>query len=134
MISHKQIVTRDFLDKKNLSIYYKDRISDEEFGEIIAKSFVVLTPYKRETQSSVILVSYMHGTPVVSSNVGGLPEFVNDGKTGVIVDINASAQQWIEAISFVKTNNRLMSVNCRRYFEETFSGHLWSRYFKNILI
>jgi glycosyltransferase involved in cell wall biosynthesis len=31
----------------------------------------------------------MYGTPVVSSNVGGLPEFVHHKETGYLVDLNA---------------------------------------------
>jgi len=119
--------------QRNLEVFSKERISDEEFGELIKKSIVVLTPYSRETQSSVILVSYMYGTPVVSSNVGGLPEFVNHGKTGYLINVDAPVEDWIEGINYVMKNVSRMTVNCRNYFVENFSGKNWKKYLNDLL-
>jgi glycosyltransferase involved in cell wall biosynthesis len=133
VISRERINNRKFLGRSNLLVYYKDHISDQEFGKIIQRSFVVLTPYKRETQSSVILVSYMHGTPVVSSNVGGMPEFVNRGKTGFLVSINAPVEEWIDSIGLVECNSQIMRINCRQFFEDRFSGKNWIKYLDELL-
>lgn len=133
LVSREKITDPRFLNKSNLSIFHKERISDEEFGSLIRNSFVVITPYKRETQSSVILVSHMYGTPVVSSNVGGLPEFVNHGKTGYLVNVNAPVENWIEGINYIVNNLSTMTVNCRNYFVENFSGKNWKKYINNIL-
>ncbi len=128
LISRAKITDSTFLNKNNLSIFYKEQIADEEYGALIRRSFVVLTPYKRETQSSVILVSYMYGTPVVSSNIGGLPEFVICGKTGCLVDEEAPVEEWIEGISYTVKNSNKMAVNCRNRFVENFAGKNWKRY------
>ena len=133
LISREEVKDARFLNKRNLSIFYKKKISDEEYGALMRKSCTVLTPYKRETQSSVILVSYMYGTPVVSSNVGGLPEFVNIGDTGYIVDLNAPVEEWIKAISQTQKNAQIMRVYSRRYFDENFSGKNWKKYLKATL-
>ena len=133
LISRSQVDDPIFHNRSNLMIFHKNRISDEEFGDLIRTSFVVLAPYKRETQSAGILVSYMYGTPVVSSNVGGLPEFVTSGETGYIVNMDASVEDWIEAISYTLENFHRMSVNCRRYFVETFSGKNWKKYLSAVL-
>lgn len=133
LVSREKITDSKFLNKSNLSIYHKERISDEEYGELMQRSLVVLTPYKRETQSSVVLVSYMHGTPVVSSNVGGLPEFVNNGQTGFLVDENAPVEEWVEAIGHAMKDSQVMSANCRRYFVENFSGENWRKYVDDAL-
>lgn len=133
LISRLQVDDPIFHNKSNLKIFYKKRISDEEFGDLIRSSFVVLAPYKRETQSAGILVSYMYGTPVVSSNVGGLPEFVSCGKTGYLVDEDAPVEDWIEAISYTMKNFQRMTVNCRSYFVENFSGKNWKKYLNDIL-
>jgi glycosyltransferase involved in cell wall biosynthesis len=108
-------------------------MSDEEFGDLIRKSLMVLTPYKRETQSSVILVSYMYGTPVVSSDVGGMPEFVNHGKTGYLVSMDSPIEEWIRGIFFILNNLHKMTVNCRNYFVDTFSGRNWRKYLPDLL-
>jgi glycosyltransferase involved in cell wall biosynthesis len=134
LISRSQVNDQSSCQKSNLTIFHKSRISDEEYGELISKSLVVLTPYKRETQSSVILVSYMYGTPVVSSNVGGLPEFVSHRRTGYLVDMNAPVEEWIKGIDYVIENLHELSVNCRGYFVDSFSAKNWKKYLKTILI
>lgn len=123
-----------YFREKNLQVFRRERISDEEFGELIKRSIAVLTPYRRETQSSVILVSYMYGTPVVSSDVGGLTEFVSHKKTGYILDVDAKAEEWIEGINYVRENFPMLSKNCRRYFVENFSGKNWEKYLGDLLI
>jgi glycosyltransferase involved in cell wall biosynthesis len=133
LISRKRIKDLRFHKEKNVEIFYKERISDEEYGELIKKSLAVITPYRRETQSSVILTSYMYGTPVVSSNVGGLPEFVHHKETGYLVDLNANTKEWIEGINYVIENFPRLSRNCRRYFEENFSGKNWEKYLDGLL-
>ncbi|MFW9965436.1 MAG: glycosyltransferase, partial [Candidatus Sifarchaeia archaeon] len=57
LISRSPIRNTDF-QHKNLKIHSKNRISDEEYGNLIKQSIAVMTPYRRETQSSVVLVSY----------------------------------------------------------------------------
>jgi glycosyltransferase involved in cell wall biosynthesis len=133
LISRVKLSNSWINSKSNLKAFFKERISDEEFGNIIKKSLVVLTPYRRETQSSVILVSYMYGTPVVSSNVGGLPEFVRHGKTGYLVDKEAPVEEWIKGIDYVLENFGRVSENCRNYFVENFSGKNWKKYLTELL-
>jgi len=134
LISRKKITDPQYFNKSNLKIFHKNRISDEEFGGIIQESYIVLTPYKRETQSSVVLVSYMYGTPVVSSKIGGLPEFVSHKKTGYLLDNDASIDEWIEGINYIKENFLYISTNCRKYFIDNFSGKNWQKYINDILV
>jgi len=134
LISRSKVKDERYFREKDLEVFYKERISDEEFGELIKRSFVVLTPYRRETQSSVILVSYMYGTPVVSSDIGGLPEFIFHRETGYLLDVNAKVEEWFEGINYVRKNFPRLSRNCRRYFVENFSGKNWKKYLNDILI
>lgn len=128
LLSRTKVNNSSFHNKANLTVFCRNRISDEDYGEIIRKSLIVLVPYKRITQSSVLLVSYMYGTPVVSSNVGGLPEFVKHEETGFLVDKDAPVEKWIEGINYTSANFARMSVNCRNYFVEAFSGKNWKKY------
>jgi glycosyltransferase involved in cell wall biosynthesis len=133
LVSRKKITDPKFLKKSNLSVYYKEHISDEEYGDLMGSSLLVLAPYKRETQSSVVLVSYMHGTPVVTSNVGGLPEFVKCRKTGDVVNASAPVEDWVKAIGRTLKEVQAMQVNCRRYFLDNFSGKNWRKYLDTAL-
>ena len=42
-------------------------------------------PYLSATQSGIVQIAYGFDKPVVVTNVGGLPEVVEDGKTGYVV-------------------------------------------------
>jgi glycosyltransferase involved in cell wall biosynthesis len=61
--------------------FVPDQIVEDYF---LAADLAVL-PYVSATQSGIIQIAYNYNLPVVTTNVGGLPEVVLDGKTGFIV-------------------------------------------------
>lgn len=63
-----------------------EHVPDEDVGRYFSASDVVVLPYVSATQSGITQVAYAFGLPVISTNVGGLPEVVRDGETGYIVD------------------------------------------------
>lgn len=62
-----------------------DYISEERTGEYFQRASVVVLPYIEASQSGVIPLAYSAGKPVVATEVGGLPEIVEDGRTGHLV-------------------------------------------------
>lgn len=69
-------------------------IPDEELVGLIKNSAFMICPYTDATQSGVIMSAYVFSIPVIATNVGGLPEMVHDGKTGLIIknkDVDAIA-------------------------------------------
>lgn len=134
LISRSRIRDTRYFQEKNLRVFCKERIGDEEFGELIKRSIATLTPYRRATQSSVVLVSYIYGTPVVSSSTGGLSEFVHHEKTGYLLNENAQVEEWIKGINYVRKNFVTLSQSCRKYFIENFSGKNWEKYLVDLLI
>lgn len=46
---------------------------------------MVVTPYIDASQSGIVPVAYAFSKPVVATNVGALPEQVEDGVTGLLV-------------------------------------------------
>ena len=60
-------------------------IPDQEVEKFFAASDVVVLPYESATQSGIVQIAYGFEKPVIATKVGGLPEFVLDGKTGYIV-------------------------------------------------
>jgi starch synthase len=64
---------------------HNEYLLDDRVVELIKESTVVALPYIEASQSGVIPLAYTHRKPVVASNVGGLPEMVEDGQTGFCV-------------------------------------------------
>lgn len=60
-------------------------IPDEELTSYVHAADVVILPYRSATQSAVVQVAYGHHCPVITTDVGGLAEAVEDGYTGLIV-------------------------------------------------
>ncbi|MCO6486380.1 MAG: glycosyltransferase [Saprospiraceae bacterium] len=67
-------------------IFRNAYIPNEEVGAWFRAADVVVLPYRSATQSGILNLAYGLEKPVVCTRVGGLGEFVEDGKTGVMVD------------------------------------------------
>lgn len=57
----------------------------DELADLIRGAQFTVCPYTEATQSGVVYSSFALNTPVIATRVGGLPEMIDDGKTGVIV-------------------------------------------------
>ena len=61
-------------------------IHNRETAELFARATLVACPYLDATQSGVVLTAFAFGKAVVATRVGGLPEYVQDGVNGLLVD------------------------------------------------
>ena len=61
-------------------------IPDREIEKFFAACDLVVLPYVSATQSGIVQIAYGFEKPVVVTNVGGLPDVVEDGKTGYVVE------------------------------------------------
>jgi glycosyltransferase involved in cell wall biosynthesis len=61
-------------------------IANEEVGVYFSAADAVVLPYITATQTGIVQIAYAFGKPAIVTNVGGLPEVVEDGKTGFVVE------------------------------------------------
>jgi len=73
------------LDLKNIHMH-TDFIPNDEVSDYFSACDLVVQPYKTATQSGVSQVAYHFEKPMVVTNVGGLAEFVPQGKTGYVCE------------------------------------------------
>ncbi len=60
-------------------------IPDRQVGKYFTASDLVVLPYVSATQSGIVQIAFGFGKPVIVTSVGGLPEVVEDGRTGYVV-------------------------------------------------
>ena len=79
----KELATRLGLSADELR--WEDRyIPNEEVSSFFRSADLVVLPYLRATQSGIVPLAYSFDAPVVASDVGGLAEVVQDGRTGYL--------------------------------------------------
>lgn len=60
-------------------------IPNEDVGKYFQRASVLVLPYIEGTQTGIIPIAYAFKVPVVVTNVGSIPEVVDDGITGYII-------------------------------------------------
>lgn len=82
-----------------------DYIPDDEVDMYFESADLVVLPYESATQSAVVQTAFGFEKPVLVTNVGGLPDVVDNLNTGYIVESQNSAAI-AEAIMDFFNNNR----------------------------
>jgi len=60
-------------------------VPNEEVGRYFRAADLVLQPYRSATQSGIAQIALAAGRPVLATRVGGLPEQIADGVSGLLV-------------------------------------------------
>ena len=79
----------DLAQKNNVLDYFDFRfkfIPNHMVSYYFSACDLVVLPYRTATQSGVVPIAYHFDKPVIVSNVGGLPEVVEEGKSGFICE------------------------------------------------
>jgi glycosyltransferase involved in cell wall biosynthesis len=104
-------------------------VPNENVAAYFLAADVVVLPYISATQSGIAQIAYGLDRPVITTNVGGLPETVKDGETGYLtppLDSTAIAQA---VVKFFKENKAEEFARNIRVFREVFS---WDRMIETV--
>jgi len=85
---------QEIIEKYNLHnqvILHTDFIPNSEVKYYFSAADCVVQPYKSATQSGISQLAYHFETPMIVTNVGGLPEIVPHEKVGYVVPPNPQA-------------------------------------------
>lgn len=61
-------------------------IPDEQVADYFSQASLVVLPYKSATNSGVIPIASAFAKPSIATKVGGLPQVIEHGQTGLLVD------------------------------------------------
>lgn len=108
-------------------------------SEFMAKISVLIVPSLwNEPFGRVIIEAYSYGIPVIGSNTGGIPELIENGKTGFIFDPDKNGDLKSKITFFIDNPEAIinMSKNCIRKARQYSADKTAIKYiglFKNLL-
>ncbi len=81
----------DQLGIRDLLVLQTDYIPNDAVKYYFSAADLVAQPYRSATQSGISQLAYHFEKPMLATNVGGLPETVEHGRGGYIVEVNETA-------------------------------------------
>lgn len=107
---------RDYLKRSNVEyVGYKP---PEEINRYYNKAKVMLFPSQSEGMPLSILEAMSTGLPVVASAVGGVPDIIDDGIDGCLVENSDNINIWR---SKIQKSLEISNQKCREKIENNFS-------------
>lgn len=98
-------------------VEYVGEINQTQKAGFLGGALALLFPIDWPEPFGLVLIeSLACGTPVVAFRHGSVPEIIDDGFTGFLVDDVASAVKAVERITLIDRES------CRRVFEKRFSA------------
>lgn len=91
----------------------------EELKELIAKAKVSVCPSEwYENCPFSVIESQVYGTPVIGARMGGIPELIKEGETGLLFE-SGNSEDLTEKIKQIIDNNDNYIRNCKNISFET---------------
>ncbi len=99
---------------------YEGFVPGEMAAAFFQRSSIIALPYLSASTSGILTTAYAFGKPVVATSVGCLPEYVEEGVTGLLVppaDVEKLADAIVRLLSDDELRDR-MGHETRRWAEE----------------
>lgn len=131
-----------FLSKYNEfseRVIFEGYISDEEIIDRYSNCDIFIAPSRFESFGLIFLEAMIFSKPVIGTNIGGIPEVVEDGVSGILIENENSEDLKNALIKLIENKNIRESIgkNGRRIYEEKFTAEIMANkfidYYKNIL-
>jgi len=99
-------------------------VPDAETPRYLRAADLLVAPYVRIATSGVVVLAQGHGLPIVATNVGGLPEFIEHERSGLIVPPRDSPAL-AAAIGRALDNRDALAAMGRRAWERLENENRW---------
>ncbi|WP_283680563.1 glycosyltransferase family 4 protein [Clostridium perfringens] len=96
--------------KKDNRIKYLGFLEEYELDKLLKESDVLIIPSRwPEPFGRVILDAYKYCMPVIGTNMGGIPEIVDQNKTGILINNNNLENELEKAIIYFSKNKNILN-------------------------
>ena len=99
-------ILRNIESKINGKVIYCTNVSWSEAMQTLKESSLMVVPSRMESLPQVIKEAFYLKTPVVATNVGGIPEIITHNENGILVPPN-EPENLVTAINNILTNREL---------------------------
>ena len=97
-------------------------VSAGELMAAVRASAATLLPYRRATQSGAVVLAQLARSVPVASAVGGLPEQIRDGDTGILVPPDSGTDAWRAALERLDDEGERQAIADRAH-RAVWAGH-----------
>ncbi|MCK4664765.1 MAG: glycosyltransferase family 4 protein [Bacteroidales bacterium] len=84
-------------------IEFVGKVKNSEIGKELNKSDIFINPTTKDSFSVSMFEAFACGLPVISTNVGAIPNYLIDGENGMLID-PGSVEQLISKIEYILGN------------------------------
>jgi glycosyltransferase involved in cell wall biosynthesis len=117
-------IAEQLMDRHSENVEFLGFKSGEELWSLVrTASFIIVPSEWYENNPLTIIEAYSFGKPVIGSRIGGIPEIIEDNKTGYL--FNPGNESELEEVlkradSLSDTEYQVMSINARALAEKLF--------------
>ncbi len=117
IVGHDEDMPAYFANVEDMDRFeiHEEYVTGDMAAAFFDRSSLVVLPYLSASTSGVLLMAHCFKKPVVATRVGCLPEYVEDGRTGILVDPQ-NVEQLAEAIGkMLEDGNRRRAMGQAGY-------------------
>ena len=123
------------LNKKafnSVIVHNPKKITDYELNRAHAESIGFFLLHNTATQSGGMTIAFMHGTPVIARNIKAFSQYIIHKKNSYLVRKQFFLKDLVDAMEYLSKNQKSLSIESRKTFEEQFSDKNWDINYKLI--
>ncbi len=121
------------IDENELSFrvhLFNQYIPDEEVTTYFSASDVCVLPYKSATQSGITAIAHHFDLPIIATDVGGLKETIEHGKTGLIIE--SDKIELCKAVEYYFEKN--LKTNFSQMIQNKKKENSWENFAEKVMV
>lgn len=126
---------RNYVETPTMFELHLKWIPDQDVGRYFLRSQCSILPYHDATQSGPLLISLAFNCPVIAADVGGLPEYLSEGRNGLLFTKNSCSGLADKIVQLLTDESTLrsMQANSRPLLINRFSPPAVANELLNVL-